>query len=129
MAETLKFESASKVGPTVLPSEPYFVIVSADFEKMPPDEMGDLADLLVATKAMWVAAHGIQGTLFDDAVDFAFVDLNMNAEKDLAHVMTTWHDDESIEDVVEFLETVTPMDDWKAREWQTVVIRIERQVN
>lgn len=129
MAELLSFKSVSEVAQAALPTQPYFIIVSADFEKMPSDEMHGFAQRLVTTNAIWVAAHGNQATLFDDAVDFAFVESEIAAGGELPTVMTTWHDGETLEEVASFLETVTPPKDWDVEHWPTIILRIGSRQN
>ena len=48
-------------------------------------------------------AWGINATSWDDSVDIAFIktDPDFNPPRD-RHVMTTWHDNETIEDVIGF---------------------------
>ena len=129
MIEILNFKCASEVALNNLPVEPYFVVISTDFQKMAPNEMHEVAELLVKTSAMWVAAHGNQATLFDDAVDFAFVQREIAVDKELPMVMTTCHDGDTMQEVISFLETATPTDEWGVDSWPIIVLRFGHQSN
>lgn len=109
-----------------LPNKPYFVLVSADFGHMDTSAMYGLAEKLVASDAMWVAAHGDQGALFDNAVDDEYVWRNVSEDKSYPLVMTTWHGHESISDVMQLLLSFTPHEEWgDIDRWDTIAIGIQ----
>jgi len=107
-----------------LPDVPYSIVVSTDHFAMGNDVRWQLANLLVETNAMHVAAHGNQGTLLDDDVDMVQVESNVLNGVKLPHVMTTWHDDETLEEVVEFMGFVKPFEEWNVESWPTIVLKI-----
>jgi len=107
-----------------LPAEPFYIVVSADFEAMGVDPLWDLATLLVESGAMYVAAHGNQGTLCDDAVDMVWVERDVVQKVKRPMVMTTWHNGKTIEDVLDVMKIMTPYEDWKVKKWPTVVLKI-----
>lgn len=119
-----KIRRAEDVKRSDLPEVPYYIVVSADHFEMGNDVRWQLAELLVETKAMHVAAHGNQGTLLDDDVDMVQVESDALKGIKLPHVMTTWHDDDSLDEVVEFLSIVKPFEEWGASSWPTMVLEI-----
>jgi len=121
---TLSFDTIDDVDANVFPSKPYVSIVQANFSTMNPHKMARLADSLVDTQAMAVAAIGPNCTLFDDAVDCSFIDKNSENEEEMPHVLTTWHDDETIEDVIEYFSLIHVVDDWNVTKYDLLILKI-----
>jgi hypothetical protein len=71
-----------------------------------------VAERLIADRVRYVQAGGLQGTLWDDAVDYAYMatDPQFNPP-DETFVMTTWHDDKSLADVLWFSFHTAAFDD------------------
>ncbi|MCJ9428716.1 DUF7684 family protein [Kordiimonas marina] len=107
-----------------MPECPFFAVVAADFEDMSDSAQIELAKRLVNGGAMWVAATGKSCSDFDDLVDHVCVEKDLDSRSEGPLVMTTWHEDESLDDILEFLEVVTPSDDWGVEVWDTLVIEV-----
>lgn len=79
---------------------------------------------LIAAGCRYAVCGGNNGTVWDDAVDFAFVlstlDLS-DAERDARFIMTTWHEGESPEEVVWFAMNCAQFDDLSFRKWLVVL--------
>lgn len=64
-----------------------------------------VAKWIVHSSAMTAAAWGPNTTKWDDAIDWALILEQDEGRLDNARfILTTWHDDEPIEDTMEFLE-------------------------
>ena len=72
----------------------------------------DVAQALVASGCRYIVAGGLEGTLWDDAGDWAYLETDPNYDPpDDTSVMTSWHDGEPISEVLEFLLNTTNFDD------------------
>ncbi len=122
-------EKLSDITADILPSKPYCVAIEADFEACGNDARWTLAELLVKTDAMWVAGVGRQSTLLDDDVDMVCVNRGIaigNSCVTFPDVMTTWHDDENLDEVVDLLSNINFDFEkrWGVSEWDIVSIKV-----
>ena len=62
---------------------------------------------------MWMCAWGLECSAWDDAVDWANLSKFDYSVPDAAHVMTTWHGKDALDDFLEFvkLNTLTDVTD------------------
>lgn len=73
-----------------------------------PAYRAEVSEALVKAGCRCAMAWGLNCVLWDDSVDVAFLDLHGGGDcPDGRYVLTTWHDGESLGDVIEF-----------ARPWQ-----------
>ena len=72
------------------------VVLDADYS---PDWQNEVSDWLVGSGCRYMMAWGPNCTIWDDSVDFADLEARSFEDDDSKFVMTTWHDDESLEDV------------------------------
>lgn len=89
----------------------FVAIVVACDPSIQPEQQAQISEQLVAQDCRYMLAWGINASSWDSSVDFAFIstDPEFNPPDD-RHVMTTWHDNESIQDVVWFALTDTNFD-------------------
>jgi hypothetical protein len=79
---------------------------------------------LIAAGCRYAVCGGNDGTVWDDAVDFAFVLATLDvteAERDARFIMTTWHEGESPEEVVWFAMNCANFDDLSFDKWVVVL--------
>ena len=67
-----------------------------------PQEQSELAQALVAQGCRYAVCAGTGSSSWDDAVDEAAVVAELQGAPNYGFVMTTWHDDEPLEDVASF---------------------------
>jgi len=70
--------------------------------KIPNDERNDLSGQIVDQSCRYAVCAGIECGLWHDCIDESFVMKSIIEEKEEDFIMTTWHDKESIEDIVHF---------------------------
>ncbi|MFZ6759879.1 DUF7684 family protein [Undibacterium sp. Ji50W] len=88
--------------PELAPSPPFKVIVLAD-HVVTPEWQDKVSNHLVDAGCLYMMAWGVDCSSWDDAFDMVnvmkFIDQGIPEDKFL---MTTWHDDETIEEVFHF---------------------------
>lgn len=102
---------------------PFVTIVVACDPTLMPDKQADISTQLVAKDCRYVLAWGIDSSSWDDSVDMAFIatDPEFNPPNDRM-VMTTWHDNETIDDVVWFALMNTNFDCHKFHDYLALMI-------
>jgi len=78
------------------------------------DERSRVARSLIVSNCRYVVAAGRLCERWHDATDWAWIKEyrdESEAIRDERHVMTSWHDDESVDDVTFFFALTTPFDD------------------
>jgi hypothetical protein len=75
------------------------------------DERDAIAMELVRAGCRYAVCSGPDGTLWDDAVDAASLEVSCPQRKE--RVMTTWHDDDTLEEIAEFFAGHTSFDDYR----------------
>ena len=68
---------------------------------MTKDEIGEVSAWIAASEARWAVCGGPRSDLWDDLIDWAFLELHDYQDVEPV-LMTTFHLDESIQDVLEF---------------------------
>lgn len=104
--------------------EPFVCLIWDAAGSATGDERFAFGQKLVAAGCRYAVCGGHDGTLWDDAVDFAFVLSTLDvsdAERDARFLMTTWHDGESPEKVVWFAIHCARFDDLSFRRWLVVL--------
>lgn len=102
---------------------PFVAVVFACDPKITPEQQANISEQLVERDCRYMLAWGFNAISWDTSVDIAFI----NTDPDFSppedrHVMTTWHDDESIDDVVWFALTNTNFDFHEFHNYLAVVI-------
>jgi hypothetical protein len=89
----------------------YVGVVFANDESITNDEQNLISDQLVQTNCRYAVCAGHKCSTWDDSVDWAYL-VTVNYEpNDDAFVMTSWHTDESVQDVIFFALHCTNFDD------------------
>ena len=78
------------------------------------DYRKEVSAALVAAGCLHALAWGLDCSLWDDAVDWAFLDYHGYGDyPEDKFVMTSWHDDETLEETVHFAKHCTTYSDVK----------------
>lgn len=102
---------------------PFVAIIVACDESITPEQQANISAQLVAMDCRYMLAWGLNASSWDDSVDLAFLntDPNFNPPDD-RHVMTTWHEDETIQDLVWFALMNTNFDAHDFRDYLALMI-------
>jgi hypothetical protein len=87
-----------------------------------PDEQATLSREIVRQGCRYAVCAGERCSSWDDSIDMADLERNNWEVKDATFVMTTWHEDESVEDIVLFFLNNMRFDDWTAVNFLVAVI-------
>ena len=83
------------------PGELYVCILFANDETITKEEQAAVSEQLVRTGCRYAVCAGHECSSWDDSVDFAYLSTNEHfSPPDETFVMTSWHDGDSVEDVV-----------------------------
>lgn len=74
-------------------------------------EQKALAEQLVAQACRYAVCAGFDCSSWDDAIDWASVMTEVEGRPGHGFVMTTWHPDQSLEEVVDFFQRHVSIDD------------------
>lgn len=93
-----------------LPQHPYPCLIWSEMETSSDFKL-ELSKKLIKTDCRYIVAGGIECSLWDDAGDFAFIASNDDYDPpDEQFVMTSWHEGESLVEVVRFFALNTNFD-------------------
>jgi hypothetical protein len=86
-------------------------------------EQEKLSDKIVASGCRYALCFGHRCTTWDDSIDYAFIcsDADFNPP-DSRFVMTTWHEDEPIDDVIFQFRWNTTFDDFTPSRFLTLFV-------
>lgn len=96
-----------------------FVLLMESSELL--SEFDSLSNKLVNTKCRYVCSWGEQCELFHDLVDESDVMLSLDKKNDAPSIMTTWHNNESIEDALFYFFNCS-FDDLRFRNFAILVV-------
>jgi len=123
------FETLSDV---VLDSEPRSLLLCLDAGRTPFEHLKPLALSLLESGGVFFCCHGYSAKMVHDAIDWVRVEREIRsgefglrkAECERKVIMTTWHDNEPLSEVVEFwCRYGYPPAEWgPVRNWTSVVI-------
>lgn len=98
---------------TPFKDEEYVVLLVVNDDSITPDEQEGLSQQFVATGCRYAVCFGHECSTWDDSIDYAYLETDPNFDPpEDRFVMTTWHENEPIEDVVEFFCSNTSFDDF-----------------
>jgi hypothetical protein len=98
------------------------MLVVADSE-ITADERHAVSAELVRQGCRYAVCTGHECSRWDDSIDFAFIETSPDfTPPDERFVMTTWHEKDSIEDVVEFFRLNTTFNDFVTRHYLAIVL-------
>jgi hypothetical protein len=108
---------------------PFVAIVVACDPTISPEKQADISTQLVANDCRYMLAWGHNASSWDDSVDMAFLqtDPDLNPPDD-RHVMTTWHDHETLDDVIWFALANARFDSHEFREYLAVMIGTNHEI-
>lgn len=95
-----------------LPQQPYIVVIAIQNNNVSNDWRNQCSDWIVKSEqCYWALAWGHECSIWDDALDYSYLELcNYDLPDDNDYnFMTTWHEDQTLEEVIEFAETI-PVD-------------------
>ena len=101
----------------------YVLLLHSDDPAIPAEVQSSLAHQIVATRCRYACCSGIACRSWDDAIDFAFIETDPDYKPpEERFVMTTWHERESLSDVVWFALNSTGFDDFVAERFLIVLL-------
>lgn len=87
-----------------------------------PEERRALSDQLVAQACRYAVCAGFDCSSWDDAIDMASVMAKIDGTPHFGLVMTTWHEDQTLEEVVEFFQFCVVIDDEQPRHRVAILV-------
>ena len=120
-----------RIEDVALEHEPRSILVCMDAGRTPFDRLKPLAHRLLDSGGVFFCCYGYAAKMTHDAVDWVRAELDIHEyelgakrESDARIIMTTWHDDELLEQTVEFwCQYGYPPADWgPVRTWTSVTI-------
>ena len=102
---------------------PFVAIVVSCDASITLEQQANISAQLVEVDCRYMLAWGSNASSWDDSVDIAFIntDPNFNPPDD-RHVMTTWHNDETLDDVVWFALMNTNFDSHEFHDYLALMI-------
>lgn len=95
-----------------LPQQPYIVVIAIHNNNVSNDWRNKCSDWIVKSEqCYWALAWGHECSIWDDALDYSYLEFcNYELPDDDDYtLMTTWHEDQTLEEVIEFAESI-PVD-------------------
>ena len=111
------------VGSVTFPTHYFTLLLCADFESCTVEDLSSLAKDLMETGNLYFCAWGPGCEKAHDIYDETFV-LREIERGERLHVMTTWHENDSLADALWFLLYNAMVDDDQWEECSTVVITV-----
>lgn len=93
-----------------LPETPYVLVIAIHSQNVEKEWRYTCCDWIVKSKqCYWALAWGYDCSLWDDALDCSYLEFcNYELLDDEDYqLMTSWHENETLEDLIEFAETVS----------------------
>lgn len=99
-----------------LPNSPYLLLIAIHSPLVNTQWRYDFCNWVVKSKqCYWALAWGHECSIWDDALDYAYLEFcNYDLpEDDDYNFMTTWHEDQTLDEVIEFAKTyiASPLED------------------
>ena len=86
-------------------------------------ERAKVSTEIIAAKCRYAVCWGYECSAWDTAIDWAYIETDENfSPPDETFVMTTWHEDESVEDAIDFWWMNTWFDDYESTRLAVLVI-------
>ncbi|MFZ1702214.1 MAG: hypothetical protein WBO10_12825 [Pyrinomonadaceae bacterium] len=104
-------------------NEEFAVLHVAADSNISSREQAWVSKRLVASRCRYAVCMGYESSTWDDSIDYAYIESDPNYEPpDDRFIMTTWHDGEPIEDVVNFFRWNTIFDDFVPKNFLVLFI-------
>lgn len=103
------------------PGEEYVVLLVVNRRDISSDEQIQLSDKIVQTRCRYAVCFGHECSSWDDSIDMSYIETHSDfTPRDEDFVMTTWHENEEIEDVVEYFRWNTVFDEFVPKNFLTL---------
>lgn len=102
--------------------EEFVVLLYVDEKQITPEEQEKLSDEIVAEGCRYAVCAGHLCSSWDDSIDMADLKRNNFEINEKTFVMTSWHEEETIEDIVFHFLNVTWFDDFVPENFLVVVV-------
>ncbi len=99
----------------------YALLLAIGDESISVDEQAARSEQFVRSGCRYAVCFGRVGSSWEDSIDMVGVMDEVDGRPS-SFVLTTWHDNEPIEDTVEFFAEYTRFDDWTTEEYVVVVV-------
>jgi hypothetical protein len=100
----------------------FVALIYAADENISDEERDALSGQIVASGCRYAVCAGHRGSSWDESIDMADILRSGVEVRDENLVMTTWHDDESLEDIVFFFLNNTGFDDFTAERFVVLFV-------
>ncbi len=87
-----------------------------------PQQQADVSDALLAQGCRYAVCAGYDCEKWHDAIDSAYLKRNDGKPSDTNFVMTTWHENENLEDIVFFFLNNTQFEEWSPQNFLVLVL-------
>lgn len=102
--------------------EEFVALVYIEDKQVTPEEQEKLSDEIVAAGCRYAVCAGHQCSSWDDSIDMADLRRNNMETNEKTFVITSWHKDESVEEIVFHFLNVTWFDDFVPENFMVVVV-------
>lgn len=99
----------------------YALLLVLGDDDVSPDDQWRLSEMFVRSGCRYAVCFGPTSTTWDDSIDMVGVMDEVGGHPS-PFVMTTWHEDESIEETVNFFAEHTHFEGWFTSEFVVVVL-------
>ena len=103
------------------PGEEFSLLLVTGWGAITPTQQNELSTAFVRQGCRYAMCAGPQGSSWDDSIDWVCVDDELRGSPS-PFTMTTWHDDETLEDTAEFFANCSFFDDWIAENFVVCVL-------
>ncbi|HEX8289640.1 MAG TPA: hypothetical protein VF556_16775 [Pyrinomonadaceae bacterium] len=107
-----------------LPTLHFVLFIACDVEHLSGDALYSFAERMIAFGTVYICAWGKGCSRFDSAFDMVCVMREINEEKEFPHIMTTWHDNQSLDEALWFALNLAYPDDEFAESCSTLVVSV-----
>ncbi len=103
--------------------EDFVLMLVVAVAEITTEERHALSAEIIRQGCRYAVCTGHECSRWDDSIDFAYLETSPDySPPDERFVMTTWHENDSIEDVVEFFRLNTTFDDFVTRHFLAIVL-------
>lgn len=105
------------------PDEEHTLLICVADETVTDAERARLSAEIVAAKCRYAVCWGLGCSAWDTTIDWAYLETDKDFNPpDNTFIMTSWHDDERIEDAIEFWWLNTSFDDFLPTKFGILVV-------
>jgi hypothetical protein len=118
------FEELATPGDLVIPfeGEAFVALIWGCNVSFDASQRHDVATALIESGCRYVVCGGKDCEAWHDDTDMACAVLEVESSQEIPFVMTTWHTDESVEDVVFFAFNLTNFDEHDFRKYLVLMV-------